>query len=45
MMDKWSFYTSKELKPKGWLRRQLELQAKGLAGNLDKVWPDVRDSA
>ena len=45
MMSKWSFYTSKELKPRGWLRRQLELQAKGLAGNLDKVWPDVRDSA
>ena len=44
-MRNWSFYTSKELKPRGWLRRQLELQAQGLAGNLDKVWPDVRDSA
>ena len=44
-MKTWNFYTSKELKPRGWLRRQLELQAQGLAGNLDKVWPDVRDSA
>jgi len=44
-MSSWSFYTSKELRPQGWLRQQLELQAQGLAGNLDKVWPDVRDSA
>ena len=42
---KYSFFTSKEIKPSGWLRRQLEIQAKGLSGNLDKVWPDVRDSA
>ena len=34
-----------EYRPKGWLRRQLEIQANGLSGNLDKVWPDVRDSA
>ena len=34
-----------ELKPTGWLRRQLEIQAKGLSGNLDLVWPDIRDSA
>lgn len=26
------------------MQRQLEIQANGLAGNLDKVWPDVRDS-
>lgn len=44
-MKKWNLYTSKELKPGGWLRRQLEIQAKGLSGNLDKVWRDVRDSA
>ncbi|MBQ4320811.1 MAG: glycoside hydrolase family 127 protein [Oscillospiraceae bacterium] len=42
---KWDFFTTKELKPKGWLRRQLEIQAEGLSGNLDKMWPDVRDSA
>lgn len=27
------------------MRRQLEIEADGLAGNLDKVWPDIRDSA
>ncbi len=43
-MSKWNFYTSKELKPEGWLRRQLEIQAEGLSGNLHKIWPDIRDS-
>ncbi len=43
-MNKWSFYTSKELKPRGWLRRQLEIQAEGLSGNLHKIWPDIRYS-
>jgi hypothetical protein len=40
----YKFYTSNELKPKGWLLKQLKIQAEGLSGNLDKVWPDVRDS-
>ena len=44
-MKKWDFYTSKEIKPEGWLKRQLEIQAKGLSGNLHKVWPDLKDSA
>lgn len=44
-MNKWNFYTSKQIKPHGWIKRQLEIQAEGLCGNLDKVWPDVRDSA
>ena len=44
-MNKWSFYTSKALKPAGWLRRQLTIQAEGLSGNLHKIWPDIRDSA
>lgn len=43
--SEYSFFTSNEIKPAGWLRRQLEIEANGLAGNLDKVWPDVRDSA
>lgn len=41
---KYDLFTSKELKPSGWLKRQLLIQASGLAGNLDRVWPDVRDS-
>lgn len=44
-MNKWKLYTAKEIKPTGWLKRQLEIQANGLSGNLDKMWPDVRDSA
>ena len=44
-MSKWNFYTSKEIKPEGWLKRQLEIQANGLSGNLHKIWPDIRDSA
>ena len=40
----YSFYSSNELKPKGWLLQQLKIQAAGLSGNLDKVWRDVRDS-
>jgi len=43
-MQKYNFYTAKELKPSGWLKRQLTLEALGLVGNLDKVWPDVRES-
>lgn len=44
-MNKWNFYTTNEIKPKGWLLDQLRLQANGLSGNLDKIWPDIRDSA
>lgn len=29
---------------KGWLKNQLRIQADGLCGNLDKIWPDVKDS-
>lgn len=41
----YTFFTTNELKPSGWMRRQLEIQAAGLSGNLDKVWPDVQRSA
>ena len=27
------------------MKKQLELQVSGLCGNLDKIWPDIRDSA
>lgn len=29
------------IRPAGWLRRQLEIQATGLSGHLDETWPDV----
>ncbi len=44
-MKKWDFYTSKEIKPRGWLRKQLEIQAEGLSGNLDKMWNDIKNSS
>ena len=34
----------KEIKPEGWLLSQLKIQAAGLSGNLDKFWPDIKDS-
>lgn len=33
------------VKPTGWLKDQLQIQADGLSGHLHEVWPDVRDSA
>jgi len=42
---KYDFFTTNEIKPTGWIKEQLLLQAKGLNGNLDKIWPDVKDSA
>lgn len=44
-MNKWNYFTSKEIKPRGWLKRQLEIQAESLSGNLDKMWNDIRNSA
>ena len=32
------------VRPEGWLRRQLRLQAEGLSGHLDEFWPDVGQS-
>jgi uncharacterized protein len=29
------------IRPTGWLRAQLEIQANGLSGHLDETWPDV----
>jgi hypothetical protein len=31
--------------PRGWLARQLRIQADGLSGHLDGFWPDVKESA
>ena len=44
-MQRYSFYDPDQLKPAGWLKKQLEIQADGLSGALDRVWRDVRDSA
>lgn len=43
-MAKYKMFTSKEIKPAGWIKNQLLLQAEGLCGNLDKIWTDVRAS-
>jgi len=29
------------IKPRGWLRQQLQIQANGMTGHLDEFWPDV----
>jgi hypothetical protein len=29
------------VKPQGWLRQQLQIQANGLSGHLDEFWPDL----
>ncbi len=33
-----------EIKPRGWLERQLRIQAEGLTGHLDEFWPDLVDN-
>lgn len=32
------------ISPAGWLKKQLQIQAKGLTGHLDEFWPDIKDS-
>lgn len=34
-----------KIKPTGWLREQLRIQASGLSGHLDEFWPDIKNSA
>ena len=41
---KFEFLSPGAIAPKGWLLRQLQVQAAGLNGNLDKIWKDVYDS-
>ena len=33
-----------QIRPEGWLRNQLRIQADGLSGYLDAFWPDVAES-
>ena len=33
------------VRPRGWLHRQLRIQADGSGGHLDDFWPDVADNA
>lgn len=39
------FFGYTQIRPTGWMRRQLEIQAASLSGKLDKVWRDVGESA
>ena len=41
---KYRALAAQQIKPEGWLLRQLEIQAEGLSGHLDLVWPDIRES-
>jgi DUF1680 family protein len=33
-----------EIRPAGWLQRQLRIQADGLSGHVDEFWPDIAES-
>jgi hypothetical protein len=37
-------FSTYEITPRGWMKKQLEIQAESLSGNLHRVWRDVRDS-
>ena len=41
---KYTTFPATAIRPEGWLKQQLRIQAEGLSGNLDKIWPDIRDS-
>ena len=43
--ERYRLFSPSELRPSGWLRKQLRIQADGLSGNLDRFWPSVKDSA
>src|SRR6266568_9056594 len=39
--NRFHFLPLTAIRPTGWLRQQLEVQAHGLGGHLDEVWADV----
>lgn len=41
---KYRYFKPVDIKPERWLWRQLQLQAEGLSGHLDRIWLDIRDS-
>lgn len=42
---KYHTYPATAIRPQGWLAKQLRIQADGLSGHLDLIWPDIRDSS
>lgn len=34
-----------DIKPMGWIKKQLQIQANGLSGHLEDFWPDIKDSS
>lgn len=33
------------VRPRGWLRQQLDIQAQGMSGHLDEYWPDLSEKS
>ncbi|MDL2287200.1 glycoside hydrolase family 127 protein [Eubacteriales bacterium OttesenSCG-928-G02] len=42
---KFNHFNINQIKPTGWLKRQLEIQAEGLSSKLPEFWPDIKNSA